>query len=253
MFLALVMALALAVPAMAEDVKVEGSITVPTINVVMPTTASIMLNPYGLSVTLVKGGTPSTEQVISPVMQVKNLSDIGMKVAIKVAGTKGKGTADFSSADLDPDTTTVTAKVANIVGYFKIVTNAALADDQIAAFMTAAVNADPSTNDDGAVQVMTVGEGATAPEVTAFTAAADATEGTGTDRNVLAPSADKKNPADYGVLAFTFTGTAVASPQKTESGVTSADPWTEKDTLGATVSFTFTPVPGAIATTPSNP
>ena len=245
MFLALVMALALAVPAMADDVKVEGSIQLPTINVVLPSTASMILNPYGLNIKLDKNDTTgSTAQIISPVMQVKNLSDIGIKVDIQVAGTKGKGTADFSSADLDPDATTpVTTKVANVIGYFKIVANADLA--------TFAV---PSTADgtgDGEIQLATVAQGSTVPYVAGFNTTDEAD--TRNRTNVLAPSKDKKTAEDKGILAFTFSGTAVASPKKTEGSATVADPWTDKDTLGATVTFTFTAVAEDIYVAPSTP
>ena len=36
----------------ADDVKVEGSINLPTINMVLPTTASMIMNPYELNVKL---------------------------------------------------------------------------------------------------------------------------------------------------------------------------------------------------------
>lgn len=246
MFLALVMALALAVPAMADDVKVEGSIQLPTINVVLPSTASMILNPYGLNVKLDKNDTTgSTAQIISPVMQVKNLSDIGMRVDIQVAGTKGKGTADFSNADLDPNATApVTAKVANVWGYFQIVTAA-----ELDTFTINLNSIDATTN--GAIQLATVGQGATAPYVYEFDPAQD--NEIASRANVLAPSKDKKNPEDNGILAFTFAGTAVASPKKTEGSATVADPWTDKDTLGATVTFTFTPVASDIYVAPATP
>ena len=47
-----VMALSLSLPAFADDVKVEGSINLPTINMVLPTTASMIMNPYELNVKL---------------------------------------------------------------------------------------------------------------------------------------------------------------------------------------------------------
>ena len=101
MFLALVMALALTIPAFASSgtVKVEGSIQVPTLNVVLPTTASMVMNPYNMSVKLDPRDPASAvnDQIISPTMEVKNLSNIGVQVGIKVTGTKGRGDVDRKS------------------------------------------------------------------------------------------------------------------------------------------------------------
>lgn len=101
MFLALVMALALTIPAFASSgtVKVEGSIQVPTLNVVLPTTASMVMNPYNMSVKLDPRDPASAvnDQIISPTMEVKNLSNIGVQVGIKVTGTKGRGDVEFAT------------------------------------------------------------------------------------------------------------------------------------------------------------
>lgn len=249
MFLALVMALALAVPAFASSGKVDvaGSITLPTINVVLPTTASMILNPYGLEVKLNPKDTteePVTDQIISPIMQVKNLSDIGMKVDIKVNGTVGKGgTAEFTDEDPTATTGAPTGKVANVVGYFAIIGNDDVADFAAPASMT--IGTTPGT-----VQVLPVDEtDDTVGVVKGFEPATAADEAGRT--NVLAPSKDKKttNDEDKGILAFLFTGSAVKAPTKTVDSNEVSDPWTDKDVLSASVSFTFTPVPGDIVET----
>ena len=249
MFLALVMALALAVPAMADDVQVEGTIQLPTINVVLPTTASVILNPYSLNVTLGKGETATTNdsQIISPTMYVKNLSDIGVQVAISVTGTKGKGsTAAFATAEIDDDPTdpgTTLNKEAFVFAKFVI-------QDDVTTPVT--ITASDIPTDDSGDGIVILSE--TKKEVTAFKSTDAIDAGTSTTRNVLAASADKKNPAAKGVLAFAFSGDAVYAPTKAPASGTgdrTSDPWSDKDTLGATVSFTFTPVPGAVAAAPN--
>lgn len=117
-----VMALSLSVPAFADDVKVEGSINLPTINMVLPTTASMIMNPYELNVKLNPRDpdeTPVDDQIISPLMTVKNLSNIGVKVAVSVQGTKGKGTAAFATGTTQGSTKS-TAKEAFVYAVFNI-------------------------------------------------------------------------------------------------------------------------------------
>lgn len=116
------MALSLSVPAFADDVKVEGSINLPTINMVLPTTASMIMNPYELNVKLNPRDpdeTPVDDQIISPLMTVKNLSNIGVKVAVSVQGTKGKGTAAFATGTTQGSTKS-TAKEAFVYAKFLI-------------------------------------------------------------------------------------------------------------------------------------
>ncbi len=213
LFLALVMALSLAVPAFAQNgtVKVDGSIQMPTINVVLPTVASMVLNPYGMDVTLVKGGTPVQDQVVSTLMQVKNLSDINIKVEAKVLGTVGKGDVTFATASVAGDTS---AKKAYIYGVFEVGDATDTFDGSESATVTL------STTD------------------TAVTGFAD-TDVAG-NTNTLAASTDKKNPAAGGVLNFQFFGD---TSDRTD--------WNDKDTLGATVTFKFIPVGNAGGGTPT--
>ena len=117
-----VMALSLSLPAFADDVKVEGSINLPTINMVLPTTASMIMNPYELNVKLNPkdpAETPVDDQIISPLMTVKNLSNIGVKVAVSVQGTKGRGTAAFATGTTQGSTKS-TVKEAFVYAKFLI-------------------------------------------------------------------------------------------------------------------------------------
>lgn len=231
MFLALVMALSLTIPAFASSgtVKVEGSIQVPTLNVVLPTTASMILNPYSMDVTLVKGEAAVHDQVISPVMEVTNLSNIGIQVGVQIAGTKGKGDVTFSNAS----TATSTTKNAFIYAVFKI-------------GATGMTIADPTNVTADAANVAILDEPAagsttgTLKDVTNFetTAGAAADADNTLAATVLDPVSNKQVAAPTGVLGFKFFGDT--SPVTT---------WTDKDILGATLAFTFTPV--AVDNTPS--
>lgn len=237
MFLALVMALALAVPAFASSGKVDvaGAINLPTINVVLPTAASLTLNPYGLNVKLDRNDTEGVEDtVISPTMYVKNLSNIGLQVKATVAGTVGKGsTAEFLTA---APTTGSTEKGAYVYVLFNIQDDAATALDAPSTAPT------PGTTH-GTALVNVVADGDDPAEVKGYELNATASTTTATI-NQLAPTATKE-PAAGGVLAFRFFGDAVPSPKDDDGNLV---PWTDKDTLSASIAFTFDVVPGAIVT-----
>lgn len=237
MFLALVMALALTIPAFASSgtVKVEGTIQLPTINVVLPTTASMVMNPYSMDVKLnPKDTTTVNDQIVSPVMKVTNLSNIDMQVGIQIAGTKGKGDAKFAAAD--PSTST--DKEAFIYAVF------AIGDVDVNVTDPGNVMADAANVailEEPAASALT----GTLKDVTNFETVA----GTVADANntlcatVLDPVSNKQVAGDTGVLGFKFFGTT--SPVTT---------WTDKDILGATLSFTFTPVANAAGgSTPTPP
>lgn len=221
MFLALVMALALAVPAFASSgtVKVEGSIQLPTLNVVLPTTASMVMNPYKMSVKLDPRDPASavTDQIVSDTMEVKNLSNIDVQVGIKVTGSI-KNTADtapaFAASSAASDSTNKTA-------YIYVAFEVGDADLDVT-----------DTNGSGnSTVVLTTAE----QEPTDF--ASNAVAG---NANTLKASADLKAPSSKGVLGFKFFGDT--------SKVTT---WTDKDVMAATIAFTFTPL--ANATTPATP
>ncbi len=211
MFLALVMALALAVPAFASSgtVKVDGSIQLPTINVVLPTTASMVMNPYKMSVKLDPKDPASAvqDQIVSPVMEVKNLSNIDVQVGIKVQGTI-KNTTDTAPAFKASSAAASTDKEAYIYVAFEI--------------GDAGLDVTDTNGSGGSTVVLD----ATEQEVTDFASTASAG-----NANTLKASADLKAPATDGVLGFKFFG-----------DVAPVTTWTDKDTMAATIAFTFTPV-----------
>lgn len=230
-----VMALSLSVPAFADDVKVEGSINLPTINMVLPTTASMIMNHYELNVKLNPRDpdeTPVDDQIISPLMTVKNLSNIGVKVAVSVQGTKGKGTAAFATGTTQGSTKS-TAKEAFVYAKFLI------GDPDMAISDITAPTTVPSADGD---YLTILSE--TATEVTKLKAT-DAASTTAGSVNVLTGTTGK-TAANGGVLGFRFFGDMTQAPELNGE----SDPWTDKDILGATVSFTFSPVAGSLPADP---
>jgi len=232
-----VMALSLTAPAFASSGKVDvtGAINLPTINVVLPTAASLTLNPYGLNVKLSKTDTEGvTDKVISPTMYVKNLSNIGLQVKATVAGTVGKGsTAEFLTS---APTAASTDKGAYVYVLFNI------QDDATTELEAPASTPTPGTTH-GTALVNVVADGDDPTEVTGYELDATAST-TPATINQLAPTAGKE-PAEGGVLAIRFFGDAVASPKDHDGNLI---PWTDKDTLSASIAFTFEVVPGAIVT-----
>lgn len=109
--LALVMALSLCVPAFAADtvlngvdalaedatVEVTGTTKTAEVKVTVPTTGSIVLNPYELQYEVSQGVTDDA-QIISSAQYIVNESDLPIKVSTTVTGTI-EGTAEFQAAD----------------------------------------------------------------------------------------------------------------------------------------------------------
>lgn len=241
-FLALAMTTALAVPAFASSGKVDvaGTVNLPTINVVLPTTASMTLNPYKLEVKLNPKDadeTPSQDQIISPLMTVKNLSNVGVQVAVNVQGVKGKGTAEFAATTTQGSTPSA-VKEAFIYAKF-LIGDPDMAESDITAEASA-----PSADAARLVILDTTNKAVTK------LAATDAAATSGADVNVLVGTTGK-TAAEGGVLGFRFFGDMTSAPVKTEGSDTVADNWTDKDTLSATVSFTFSAVPGSLPADPA--
>lgn len=116
--LALAMVLALAVPAFATDntsladigkaatgasTDMKGETKVPTIDIVVPKNASIIVNPYQISVTPT-GGTATQDTVISPVYYITNKSDIKLDVGMTVTGKAGSGVSFADAAPTSSET-----------------------------------------------------------------------------------------------------------------------------------------------------
>lgn len=70
-----------------QPVTVDSSIKTPTLKVTVPTSATVIVNPYKIAVTL--GGDTLDDTIISPEYEIKNESDCGVTVTV-TAGAKVK-------------------------------------------------------------------------------------------------------------------------------------------------------------------
>lgn len=87
------------VDALAEDATIEVTGTTKTadVKVTVPTTGSIVLNPYELQYEVSQGNN-STDQIISAPQYIVNESDLPIKVSTTVTGTI-EGTGEFQATD----------------------------------------------------------------------------------------------------------------------------------------------------------
>ena len=219
--MALVMSLSLAATAFASDtraevadaskganVKVTGKALVPTIKLKVPSAVGVVLNPYGMKIKETSGewakdstGTVQ-DKVVSAISNITNLSDVKVKVGVSATATASTGIT-FAKTDAAKD-------VANKDKQVYLVLEMITANDEnsaATAFATPAKSLVLST--------------------TAATLKGDAA-----DAIELAASTDGSTIANGGVLAFRFSGQTSKTP---------TTPWSDRDTVGATVTFTFIP------------
>lgn len=210
--LACAMLLAVAVPALAATdplnptLKVTGTTNLPTINLQMPTEPSVILNPYGLSVTI--GKDKKTAEIVSPVMSVVNLSDCPIQVGVK-ANVAVAGTLTLAADNTGFATATAPTAVLKLEG--KIADKAGEALTSPVSVTIAAATTDTDLSADFK------GDGTSSAKAT----------------NTMAAATAGKVATTGGVFSFQFTGEAA-----TNSKIT----WTAKDTVTPTLTFKFIPL-----------
>jgi hypothetical protein len=108
-FLAIVMCMALAVPAFASTppantTQYDITLKPPTIEVTVPAAAIVKLNPYQIKVTLEDiGAEDATGSILAGRMYLANKSDVPLKMSLVASGSIPSGSnAAFSSSPLDP-------------------------------------------------------------------------------------------------------------------------------------------------------
>lgn len=131
--LALALVLALAAPAFAgggstpnvtapdattgaygANAEITGTTEAPTIKLTIPTTGSVVVNPYKMTVTV--DSTDYTDQVVSAAQFIKNESDVDVAIDVTTTGEVGTGSeAVFATTTVGP---TVTTK--SVFLYFEI-------------------------------------------------------------------------------------------------------------------------------------
>lgn len=118
MILAIAMLASLAMPAFAgsstssgnrqESLTYTATTNIPAVTVTMPTTNTLTLNPYGMTVSI--SNAEHTEQIISPVQYITNKTAAAMKVAVKATATVA-GNAILSAKPCTGKETTLNAFV----------------------------------------------------------------------------------------------------------------------------------------------
>ncbi len=190
----------------AEGQEITGTTTVnlPTIEIIVPTTANIVLNPFQLSYTDADGA-ESTNQVISAVQTITNKSNVG--VAVNVVDLKAVPTSNV-----------------------KVATGSAAKLTDKSIFLYLAV-ADTEANLGTAYDKTKKDNQVIIPGV-----AADATKGAVDKEEMVILAAGNETAT---TAKFTIGGDMVANPtKKNDSKELVSDPWTASD--GVTVSFKFT-------------
>lgn len=241
LFMAIVMVMALAVPAFAsaspyyaqddastdyvQNIEITTTTFVPTISLQLPTLAEnpVVLNPYEISYTAtedllngvaVGGAADQTKQVISPVYAIYNRSNVKLDIEVTATATVAGNLTLSSTAPSDTEKTNK-ALVKVVV----------LPDD------TAATSLALNSND----QVQTLAAGTTGKELVLSTEKA----ATAKDMSIAAVSATDVAASKWNFVKFQFQGQMAKKP---------TTPWADSDTLTATLAFTFTPSSVAPAT-----
>lgn len=96
--MALAMAASLTIPAFAtasNTTEIGGTTQAPTINVTVPATGTVTVNPYKMEVTV--DSDKITDQIISAPLYVTNTSDVPLVFDVTVTGKK-EGNAIFSTS-----------------------------------------------------------------------------------------------------------------------------------------------------------
>lgn len=188
-----------------RSMTITAKCKMPTIQVTVPSTGNVYLNPFKLPVSI--GGEDSYEQIISTPNCIANQSDIPLKVDVKVTGAIKAG-SDMTLATTSTQGSTSTSKRAFI--YFEI--QPADTDDPDDVLW------DDEYDKTKHIVISTVESGKSKKNVL-----------------TLAPKTlDGKMAEEGGYAAFRLTGDAVETPKNA---------WTAQDGITVEVAFTFTPVP----------
>jgi hypothetical protein len=252
--LASAMSLSMMAPAFAADtesttnrsLKIDGTYKETTIDVVVPTTGTVIINPYALPCVIVdKTETAAAikvkdQQIVTKPLAIKNQSDVKLDVNVSATATvKGNltlATAPITDvakdtkndafvylvlADMSSDTTLVGAKTA--------VTQSVIDTAYQKQVETTKWTEYTTTNTPANVLALKT-SAVTGEKMVTLAAATLETDGSFKEYNA-------------GSIAFVgLTGQCAQNPKTA---------WTTKDGLTATIAFTFTPNTTAASTTPT--
>ena len=233
-----VLAVSLAVPAFAagKSTKVTGTYKDIPISVVVPTTGTVTINPYGLPVNVEKSDGKlvafSGQQITSAPMAIKNQGSVSLEVGASVTGALKTGST-MTLAAATTKTAFVKLQVAGLSGNtWKVADDDALADKIIE---EAAKDATWTAAQDGPVVELgkTNNSDPDTPLATLLPAVMDPTTGEFSTYNGTTSGSS--------IALFRLSGDCVTAPKKGTGDAATADPWTSKDGFDTTIAFTFTP------------
>lgn len=202
-----------------QNTSFSTTVQVPTINITVPNTGAVVINPYGMTVQN-DAGDDVTDQIVSATQYIANSSDVALSVSATVTGTlpTGKKDVKFATASTKGGTKALTTN--DIFMYFEI---------------------GPATANDGSGDPTWPASYVARPEATQVVkqvlVGAKATK----VANVLTLAAGNE---DVTYAAFRLTGDVVSAPTRA---------WVADDAVSVAVAFTFTPTATTPAPAPGNP
>lgn len=209
------LALSLSAPAFAaeelsQSTEYEGSMSVPTINITVPDSGTVVLNPYKLSVTP-QGGSATTDQIINATSHITNASNVALNVSATVTGKLPTGKKDVTFATATTNNPAKPLTTNAIFMYFEI---GPAASDTAEASWPEGYVAKPAADQE--VKQILVKSGAT----------------TVNNLLTLESGVNASGSAAPTYAAYRLTGDIVSAPTRA---------WAEDDNVSASVAFTFTP------------
>lgn len=209
------------------EVTGSGTVELPTIDVTVPTTADIVLNPYQIiyDVDGEEGDVTAQNQIISATQEIISDSDVDLAVNV---------------VDLKATSATIALNTAAVTGG-KVVAKSAFLYLEVVA-----------PNEEGEYVFAEKYDAKLGTNQLVVPKVATA-EDAGSSKTAVATLAANVNgtPDDDAKVAFKFLGDVVVNPTKPDpdnSKVQISDPWTVSDALSVSMKFTFTPQMNAIET-----
>jgi hypothetical protein len=206
-----------------RSLKVTGAYQAVTINVVVPTTGTVIINPYALPVEIGKDADgvavkAENKQIVTKPLAIKNQSDIDLNVNVSTTTALTGSLKLATTAIADTDTSNsayiyMAIEPTTITGSKDDVTEASYIDTYKGQTWT-------EPGDDVKNSVLLKSGTQSLPGATTLTKASYEDDGT------------FKEYASGSIAFIGFTGTCVTEPKTA---------WTTKDGLTCTVAFTFTP------------
>jgi hypothetical protein len=224
----------LAAPAFAANsTALTASYTPITLDVTVPETGTVTINPYGLPVEIMKSdgktsaGTITGEQITTAPLAIKNNSSTKLKVSVSASTTTSKTSGvTFREDTLKDLETKAKSDTTVVVPTDKSIHLAVDFKKSATVGKTADVTADKLTE-----EYLKSGEWDT-PDASVDLDADGACEST--DTGISLPAYDSTSGYVAGsICLFRLSGDLVEDPED--------DAWTTKDTFTTTLAFTFKP------------